>query len=508
MTLIACPACHALNPADYRFCENCGGILAESVTPRNVAPESSAEVPPALETPQDDEHSTDQAVMVAPQTAPNTNGASPGASNAEESTVLDFKPSNAPNFTQTVELDHLLLSHLECAAASSVGRTRGHNEDHFWFGLQQLRQCGYEDPETVTYRGAFILCDGMGGHDGGEIASALATKTLKQQLSYFWASGLPDHETFQEYIHHANQVIWEQNQQQNRHRMGRMGTTLVMLLVDGKDVAVGHVGDSRLYCVTTDLDTNSNANPDTNPDTNPDADSSDGNLDVGFLESEMITAPDHPLADLPPASDTVEEIPEANSQEGAEVVEASGSSVPELTLDSIAPEVQGADFAMQEAAMAFSDLSSAPDGAIDYQDLLSEATDYAPQALLEQLTEDHEVANQLIARGLDPAVAYGRPDAHQLTQALGPNIKIEPTISYFTLSQNTLFLLCSDGLCDNDVVEQYWQEYLLPLCHRSADLNQGVRNLIDFADRVNGHDNITALLVKCSLTEQSLNFNE
>jgi serine/threonine protein phosphatase PrpC len=170
--------------------------------------------------------------------------------------------------------------------------------------------------------------------------------------------------------------------------------------------------------------------------------------------------------------------------------------------------VQGADFAMQEAAMAFSDLSSAPDGAIDYQDLLSEATDYAPQALLEQLTEDHEVANQLIARGLDPAVAYGRPDAHQLTQALGPNIKIEPTISYFTLSQNTLFLLCSDGLCDNDVVEQYWQEYLLPLCHRSADLNQGVRNLIDFADRVNGHDNITALLVKCSLTEQSLNFNE
>ncbi len=502
MTSIACPACHAPNPVDYRFCENCGGILP--------APMASG-----LDT------TSQQSVDISQDVSPNASSpnVSAGTGNAEASTVIDTPTATTPEFAPNPELslDHLVLTHLECAAASVVGRTREHNEDHFWFGLQQLRQCGYDTAETTTYRGAFILCDGMGGHDGGEIASALATKTLKEGLSYFWANGLPDHETFQEYIHYANQVIWEQNQQQNRHRMGRMGTTLVMLLVDGHEVAVGHVGDSRVYCITTDLESSISEplipsdTADTMPDSNFPTDTmvdSGGNASGNDSESTS----DHTSQNSSEHSseNDTEDISGSTAENSSDPTDAqnladvSHGTDPEIPIsepETSAAAVQVLDTDVQQAVTDL--FSSLPnhDGQTSNREFETYTADYTPQAILEQLTEDHEVATQLIANGLDPTIAYGRPDAHQLTQALGPNLKIEPEINYFTLGQNTLFLLCSDGLCDNDVVEQYWQDYLLPLCHVKANLAQGVKDFVDFADRVNGHDNITALLVKCCLAE-------
>jgi len=120
---------------------------------------------------------------------------------------------------------------------------------------------------------------------------------------------------------------------------------------------------------------------------------------------------------------------------------------------------------------------------------------------LEQITRDHEVLNQLIDLGIEPEIAQARPDAHQLTQALGPNPsdRLEPSIEFFTLTESTLFLLCSDGLCDNDAIDDNWRSHLLPILNKEVDLQTGLDRLIELGNNVNGHDNLTAILVLCEL---------
>ena len=71
-----------------------------------------------------------------------------------------------------------------------------------------------------------------------------------------------------------------------------------------------------------------------------------------------------------------------------------------------------------------------------------------------QLTVDHEVGQREIQRGVEPEVAYARPDAFQLTQALGPrdNKLVHPDVDFLELNKDTLLLLCTDGLSDNNMM--------------------------------------------------------
>jgi serine/threonine protein phosphatase PrpC len=117
---------------------------------------------------------------------------------------------------------------------------------------------------------------------------------------------------------------------------------------------------------------------------------------------------------------------------------------------------------------------------------------------LEQLTVDHEVGQREIRRGVEPGVAYSRPDAYQLTQALGPRNEqsIDPDVQFLELNEDTLFLLCSDGLSDNELVESHWQTHLAPLLSSRANLDRGILQLIELANEHNGHDNITAVLIR------------
>jgi protein phosphatase len=117
---------------------------------------------------------------------------------------------------------------------------------------------------------------------------------------------------------------------------------------------------------------------------------------------------------------------------------------------------------------------------------------------LEQLTVDHEVGQREIQKGVEPDIAYGRADAYQLTQAIGPreNAFVNPDIRFIEINEDSLFLLCSDGLSDNDLLENCWETHLLPLLSSRANLDQGAKELIDIANEHNGHDNITAVLVR------------
>jgi len=91
----------------------------------------------------------------------------------------------------------------------------------------------------------YVVADGMGGAQAGEVASALAVEEFRR--------GLPDsdeeHTTVEQRlaarVRDANRRIYETAQVESEH--SGMGTTLTAVYVDGSELAVAHVGDSRAY---------------------------------------------------------------------------------------------------------------------------------------------------------------------------------------------------------------------------------------------------------------------
>jgi protein phosphatase len=280
-----------------------------------------------------------------------------------------ISPPDAP----TIALAQKLID-LEDAAGTHTGKKRDHNEDCFGM-VSRIERQNSPKGNNISARGLYILCDGMGGHDGGEIASAMTVDILRDYFATRWNNdSLPDEQTIREGIVAANEAVFEINQKKFAHGSGRMGTTLVLVLVQDQNIAVAHVGDSRCYGIT-------------------------------------------------------------------------------------------------------------------------------PSQGLIQLTLDHEVGQQQILQGVDPDIAYGRPDSYQLTQAIGPRDRhyIAPDIRFFELQEDTLIVLASDGLTDNQLLENYWLTNVAPLLSPNANIQDGVDRLIDFANEYNGHDNITALIVRAKL---------
>jgi protein phosphatase len=113
-----------------------------------------------------------------------------------------------------------------------------------------ITQLSHPTGQQLHAKGLYILCDGMGGHAEGEVASSLAAKTLYEYFQTHWSDQLPSEAAVEEAIFAANQVIYSANQEKARSGSGRMGTTLVAVLVQDTQVRVAHVGDSRLYRVT------------------------------------------------------------------------------------------------------------------------------------------------------------------------------------------------------------------------------------------------------------------
>ncbi len=106
----------------------------------------------------------------------------------------------------------------------------------------------------------FVVCDGMGGHVGGELASAIAVNTVEEVLSNIEAdpaAELPDDpvEATREKIRYAIRLagkrIYEKAVAEPEFK--GMGTTALVLLVDSGNAFVAHVGDSRAYVVRDDL---------------------------------------------------------------------------------------------------------------------------------------------------------------------------------------------------------------------------------------------------------------
>ncbi|MFN8906207.1 MAG: protein phosphatase 2C domain-containing protein [Pseudanabaena sp.] len=269
------------------------------------------------------------------------------------------------------------------ASATDVGQQREHNEDACYPDVK--RQKRSEHADSLRDRLA-IVCDGLGGHEGGEVASSLAIKTLEQQLKTLLQQAEIDPDfSAQGFIAQlemvarvVNNQIVAINDQQQRQAQQRMGTTLVMAVMprpngnNSNEVYVVHVGDSRLYCVTKDN--------------------------------------------------------------------------------------------------------------------------------LRQVTLDDDVATRETTLGYNfYAYSSQRIDGGALIQALGTrgSDMLIPRVQRFFIDEDCLLLLCSDGLSDFDRVDQIYDDYLRPVVNENKPLDSSCQDLIDKANELNGHDNITVALMRC-----------
>lgn len=125
---------------------------------------------------------------------------------------------------------------LETAVATDTGCRREVNEDC-------VRLETPEDPALRASHGTLaVVADGMGGHDAGELASALAVETVSRE--YFRHPG-PPWEALREAFARAHEAV----RALSRTRANGMGTTCTAVAVHGGCASVAHIGDSRLYLV-------------------------------------------------------------------------------------------------------------------------------------------------------------------------------------------------------------------------------------------------------------------
>jgi serine/threonine protein phosphatase PrpC len=136
---------------------------------------------------------------------------------------------------------------LDVAGKTDVGCVRASNEDNFGYDLEH---------------GIFAVCDGMGGHAAGEVASKIAVHSLLQYFRQY----SPEEESapsdrvsgtysrramaLADAIQSANHAIWEAAG--NDDQQAGMGSTVVSVLVDQNYFSIGHVGDSRVYLIRED----------------------------------------------------------------------------------------------------------------------------------------------------------------------------------------------------------------------------------------------------------------
>ena len=135
----------------------------------------------------------------------------------EETARKPETPEVTPVFSETQGV-------LSCAWRTDVGRLRRNNQD-----------------AVILGNGLAGVADGMGGHNGGEIASA----GLRDGLLRETAGLQPDSGKLQEAVNTVNLELWKQ--QEEDLSLAGMGTTLTVIWPAEKGMIIGQVGDSRAY---------------------------------------------------------------------------------------------------------------------------------------------------------------------------------------------------------------------------------------------------------------------
>ncbi|MDF5706799.1 MAG: protein phosphatase 2C domain-containing protein [Nostoc sp. S4] len=300
------------------------------------------------------------------------------------------------------QLNNLLLASaaelplsIKVAGSTDAGLVMLQNEDTCY-------PSGFSDLDEALVPYLSIVCDGIGGHEGGEVASRLAVESVKLQIRALLAevaaqNQLISPELLQEQLEISlrvvNNLISTRNNEQKRQGRERMATTIVMSVQipqrieticerqanNSHELYLINVGDSRAYWITADY-------------------------------CQLLTIDD----------------------------------------DVTTREVRFAKSLYRKALL--------------------------------------------------------RPDATALTQALGTRDaeSLRVRVQRFIVEEDGILLLCSDGLSDNNWVEQSWRDYAKPVLTGEVTVEDAVRNWINLANEKNGRDNISVVLTYCRVSPEYL----
>ena len=158
-------------------------------------------------------------------------------------------PSGQEQSTPPVNPRVFYPQQLLVGSAQSAGLVRDHNEDALFTMTSTIA-----NGETQSPFGIFIVADGMGGHQFGEIASGVAVRTAIETLSaklfprLIGMQSEPQEESLQEIL---DICVGEVNRAVIQKAPGG-GTTLTIAVLIGSQLTVAHVGDSRAYFIYPD----------------------------------------------------------------------------------------------------------------------------------------------------------------------------------------------------------------------------------------------------------------
>jgi serine/threonine protein phosphatase PrpC len=141
------------------------------------------------------------------------------------------------------------MKQLIASAGQSVGKQREHNED----SLLALTSTISGNSETVPF-GLYIVADGMGGHQFGEVASNAAVRIMADYITKKFQSFLytiPSQQVQESLQEIMENSIREAHRYVQREAPGS-GTTVTAALVLGQQITIAHIGDSRAYAVFPD----------------------------------------------------------------------------------------------------------------------------------------------------------------------------------------------------------------------------------------------------------------
>ena len=130
---------------------------------------------------------------------------------------------------------------MQIFAKSDIGLKRDSNQD--CYDYKKIN-------ENILWA---VVCDGMGGVNGGDIASSLAVKNIRKFLTKNFLSNITENEIeniLKKSIEEANSEIFAKSQTETN--LKGMGTTVVLVAVFKGKIHVAHVGDSRAYLLSND----------------------------------------------------------------------------------------------------------------------------------------------------------------------------------------------------------------------------------------------------------------
>jgi protein phosphatase len=199
--------------------------------------------------------------------------AKPAIAAALQDLIEQMQQGTLPLPAVLLQLNQLLLQQaaqsplrLQIFGATDTGKARSHNED----ACYPLGTAVVQDELTARLA---IVCDGIGGHEGGEVASQMALRLLRPQMQALLnevgqqteiASPALIADQLESIARIVNNVISQENDDQSREARRRMGTTLVLALQlpqrihlpsgavagNGHELYVMSIGDSRVYWLT------------------------------------------------------------------------------------------------------------------------------------------------------------------------------------------------------------------------------------------------------------------